>query len=114
MTEKFEHLSEPFFSDIKSGLKKYEGRLNKNMRWMVNDIVIWFNDNGEKFTTRISRTIIFPSFKDAIESVGLENILPSEHKINSSVDQAIKNTYRRWYSEEKELELGVILLEFEK
>lgn len=111
-----EHLSQPFFDNIKSGRKKYEGRLNKPGKFQINDVVVWYNDdNGlyQEFTTKITNMQYFPTFKLAIDSVGLENILPSEYDIGSSIDQAIINVYRRWYSEEKEAELGIVLLEFE-
>ena len=111
-----EHLSQPFFDDVRSGRKKYEGRLNKPGKFLLDDIITWYNDddnNYQEFTTRISKISVYDTFEEAIETVGLENILPSEYEKGSTVKQAIQNVYRRWYSEEKENEFRVILLEFE-
>lgn len=113
-----EHLSQPFFDDIRKGEKKYEGRIRKNI-WaeiQVGDIITWFNDdngNYQEFSTCVKNLSYFDTFKEAIEHVGLQNILPSEHKINSNIDTAIQNVYRRWYNEEKEKMYHVVLLEFE-
>jgi ASC-1-like (ASCH) protein len=113
-----EHLSQPFFDDIRNGEKKYEGRVRRKI-WAdiaVGDIVTWWNDDGgnyQEYSARVSHLSYFDTFKEAIESVGLQNILPSEHKIGSDIETAIQNVYRRWYDETKENTYHVVLLKFE-
>ena len=110
-----EHLSQPHFTDIRSGRKKYEGRLNKG-KFHNNDIITWFNnDNGNnhEFTTKVVSLSIYKTFAEAIEKVGLEHVLPTEYDYHSSIDKAIENVYRKWYSKENEMKYGVILMKLE-
>jgi len=110
-----EHLSQPFFDDIQSGKKKFEGRLVKKI-WASlkeGDIIRWYNsDKGseETFFSIVVSLQKFKTFAEAIESVGLENILPSE--IGNSIEDAVKNVYRIWYNAEDEKKYGVVLVGF--
>lgn len=109
-----EHLSQPFFNDISRGAKIFEGRINKPGKFTLNEIIIWYNnDNGRELElkTQIVNLRVFLSFKDAIEEVGIENILPSQ--VGNSIDDAISNVYRVFYDEALEIRYGVILLEIE-
>ncbi len=115
-----EHLSQPFFNNVRDGLKIFEGRLNKG-KFAKGDRIVWYNDDcsndlnsGNKLSrqecsTQVISTMIFKSFEEAIIAVGLKNILPSE-AIDSDIKTAVNNTYRKFYSIDREIELGVIIL----
>ena len=107
----YEHLSQPYFDQILSGIKLFEGRPNKPDKFMLDDIITWWNDDiiYRKFTTRTVGVRTFSTFKDAIENVGLDRILPSQ--VGKTTEEAIEAVYRQWYTPEKEKEFGVILLE---
>jgi ASC-1-like (ASCH) protein len=114
------HVSQPYFDEIKNGEKTFEGRLFKSKfkDIHVNDIVIWENDK-DTFSTKIKSVRLFDTFFDAIESVGLKNVLPSQYKKykNESVEtikKSIEEVYRQWYSMDDENEYGVVLFELSK
>lgn len=96
------HLSEPWFSLIENGRKRFEGRPSRGS-WAnlkVGDILIFYNDDGgirREFTTHIVGIQSFDSFETAINFVGLENVLPSCFDDGLSVDDAVKQVYHKYY-----------------
>ena len=80
MTTYTKHLSEPWFSLIKLGLKKAEGRLNKgdfqNMK--KNDIIVFQNNDFgslRSFQVKITSTKKYISFKEYLKKETLEKCL---------------------------------------
>ena len=68
MKEFNKHLSEPWFSLIKLGLKSVEGRLNKGefSKFKKNDIVVWTNNdfgNLRSVKTKIKSNVFFKWIK---------------------------------------------------
>jgi ASC-1-like (ASCH) protein len=109
------HLSQPWFTLIKNGSKQYEGRIYDGdwAKMKVGDTITFFNnDNNEtkEYTVTISEIKKFGSFKEAINSVGLEKVLPTE--IKNTVEQAIENIYYKYYKPEIEKKFGIVLFKF--
>ena len=99
------NISEPYFSDIKSGKKIVEGRLNKkewkNVR--VYDIIRWYNDSNDIFDTRVIDVYYYDTFENMLDIEGLEVVLPG----CPSIDEGV-NIYRSFYSKEDEDRYGVV------
>jgi ASC-1-like (ASCH) protein len=114
------HLSQPFFDDVRSGAKRFEGRICAGFWAEIElcDEIVWFNDDRnkgfpEKFSSIVKGVTYHASFKEAIEAVGLANVLPSEHALGHNTDEAIENVYRKFYSKNDEKIYGVVLIELE-
>jgi ASC-1-like (ASCH) protein len=107
-----ESLKEPWFTLIKLGLKKVEGRKNKGVfkEMKIGDVVRWFNDDygPRDIYTKITKKVEYSTFAEYLETEGLDNCLPSFSTIESGV-----NVYRKWYSEEDERKYGVIAIHME-
>lgn len=107
------HLSEPWFTLIKLGLKTCEGRLNKgdfeNME--INDTILLFNDDFG-FMRNIKIKIIkknhYKTFETYLKKETLKNCLPGTKSIKEGV-----NIYRKYYSQQDEKNYGVVAILFE-
>ena len=102
MTKYVKNLSEPWFSLIKLGIKKCEGRLNKgdfsNMK--KNDYIIFQNNDFgflREFTCKITSMHDYKCFKDYLESETLQKCLPGIDDINNGI-----NIYYKYYTKEDE------------
>jgi len=109
------HISQPWFDLIKSGKKKYEGRLNDGFWKEVQTgqkITLYNNDSGVEKTLIIivDTKLIFVSFFDGISTVGLNSVLPSE--VENTVEQSVENVYRKYYSVDDEKKYGVVMIGF--
>ena len=103
------HLSEPWFSLIKLGLKKYEGRLKKSdfLTLKKNDTITFFNndfDYNREYTVKIIKIRYYDSFETLLKKK-LRIILPGI----DTIDEGIK-VYRKYYSEEAEKQYGVLAI----
>lgn len=98
------NVQEPWFSHIKSGKKKVEGRLNKS--WVSTlqkiDRIIWA-DADSQFSTIVEDLKHYGSFKEMLEKEGIQNVLPGIDTIEDGVQ-----IYRKFYSEADEKKFGVI------
>lgn len=104
------HLSEPWFSFVKSGRKTIEGRLAKPP---FNDVIPetrikWVSDSNDHCITKVVRTTMYSSFLEYLQSEGLGKCLPDV----SDCDKG-ETIYRQFYSEADELKFGVVALELE-
>jgi ASC-1-like (ASCH) protein len=104
------HVSEPWFSLIKSGQKVVEGRLNKGLfsKIKINDTLVMFHMDKKthKKTSFVCKVIDkkeYLTFESMIKDVGLEKILPGIKTLEEGVA-----VYRNFYSEELEKQYGVI------
>ena len=73
-------LSEPWYSYVKSGKKKIEGRIFDEKRKIlkIGEEIIFTNESGEKpFKKKIIGLMLFKNFDMAIHSVKLKDILPN-------------------------------------
>lgn len=113
----FETLQEPWFSHIRDGRKIVEGRLNKS--WVkelqVNDYIEFTRvlSNGEddsvpqKISLIVTKIKKYPSFTAVFDDAGLEKVLPGVETYEDGIA-----VYRKFYSEEKEKEFGVVGIYF--
>ena len=101
------NMGEPWFSLIKAGLKKVEGRLNVgNVRDMKKGDYITFRNSYSGFArvmrVRITSIGRYKSFEDYLCGEGLENALPTIDSIEEGIA-----VYRKYFSEEDEKKYGV-------
>lgn len=96
------NLSEPWFSLIKLGIKKCEGRLNKgdfaNMK--KGDIIVFENNDFgflRSFRCKIKHIRDYPSFEKYLEYETLKKCLPGIDTIENGV-----KIYYKYYKKEDE------------
>jgi len=101
------NLSEPWFSLIKLGIKKVEGRLNKgdfaNMN--IGDVILFINNElgfERKFTIEIKDIACYDSFHLYLEKETLERCLPGIDNIEDGL-----NVYYKYYKRSDELEYKI-------
>ena len=103
------HLSEPWFSFVRDKVKTHEGRINigfwKNLQ--LGDKFIFWNEENE-FEVEIAEKLIFSSFKEAINKIGLENVLPNY----TNIDIAIEEVYYKYFTKDDEQTYGIVMLKF--
>ena len=101
------NVQNPWFTLIKQGRKTIEGRLNKGQfsRLEVGNIVMWENA-GQTVKTKLIRIEKYQSFSDMLVNEGLRHAVPGKETLKDGVD-----VYRGFYSEEKEIEYGVLAIE---
>ncbi len=105
------HLSEPWFSLIKLGLKKVEGRINrgdfKNMN--VGDIVKWTNSDfmQRSISTVILDKINYKSYNEYLYAEGLSNCLPGFDSISDGL-----SVYHKYYDIKDETTFGIVAIKF--
>ena len=102
------NVQEPYKSQILSGQKTVEGRLNKGKFWSlkIGDI-LQFDDTGEQ--VKVVDLTLYPSFQEMFVSEGLKHIVPDI----KTIEQGIA-VYRKFYSIEQEKEFWVIAIEMKK
>ena len=102
------NVQEPYKSQILSGQKTVEGRLNKGKFWAlkVGDF-LQFDDTGEQ--VKVVNLTLYPSFQEMFESEGLKHIVPDI----KTIEQGIA-VYRKFYSIEQEKEFWVLAIEMKK
>jgi len=107
-----EHVSEPWFSFIKIGLKTVEGRLNKGRfeEMKVGQIVEWKNNDFSERTvlTKIIAKNKYASFAEYLNKEKLRKCLPGFDTNKEGVD-----VYYKYYSKEKEEQYGIVAIHLE-
>lgn len=110
----FDTLNEPWFSAIRDKKKIAEGRLDKSwVKGLQKMDMIEFTrvtpdgDTPPEILPKIEVLVTdikrYKKFTDLFDDVGLEKVLPGKKSYNEGIA-----VYRKWYSEEKERELGVV------
>ena len=106
--------------DILDDKKTIEGRLGKDkfLKLKVGDTLalredVWQDGTirtsiPDQGTIRIKQVLYFTSFKEMLEALDIEEIIPRA----KTVDDAL-SVYRKFYSPEDEEEFGVIAFSFE-
>ena len=84
------HLSEPWFSLVKLGIKKVEGRLNKGdfAKMRVGDVILFTNSDfglQRTYSTKIEKIANYNSFFEYLSSEKLEDCLPGIDCIGDGV-----------------------------
>ncbi|XP_019436532.1 PREDICTED: uncharacterized protein LOC109342923 isoform X1 [Lupinus angustifolius] len=97
------HVQEPFFSQLKDGLKTIEGRCasGKYRRIELGNLILV----NKSVVFEVQGLRKYPTFYDMLEAESLEKVLPGVE----SVEEGVK-VYRRFYTEEKEQENGVLAI----
>ena len=98
-------IKQPWFNLIQSGQKTIEGRLNRGLfsRLQVGNKITWIHKNL-KCNIIVSKITKYRSFKEMLETEGLNNVLPTI----DNIDDGIK-IYRQYYTEQDETN-GVIAI----
>ena len=102
---------EPHFTNLLKGRKTVEGRLNKGRLSSLTEGSLIIFSCPEKmrgcfrFSVEVENVTRYLNFKKYLEQEVVENCLPGI----TSVEEGVK-VYRRFYSEEKEKEHGVLAL----
>jgi ASC-1-like (ASCH) protein len=98
------NMQEPFFTQIKNGIKKVEGRLNKSkfLEMKVGDEILL----NEEVKLEITNKTIYKTFRDMIVFEGVKNVIPDA----KSLDEA-EAVYYKFYSKEDEASFGVSAIE---
>ncbi|XP_050365607.1 uncharacterized protein LOC126784164, partial [Argentina anserina] len=101
------HVQEPFFTQIKHGIKTTEGRCNVgNYSRIETGAPILFN---KCLVVEVKEVRSYGSFSDMLKAESLEKVLPGVKTIEEGVQ-----VYRRFYCEETERSNGVIAICIEK
>ena len=108
------HLSEPWFSLIKLGLKRCEGRLNKKdfAKMKKGDKIIFTNNDFDferKISVKITSIHKYDTFKKYLEKETLERCLPGIDSLNNG-----EKIYYKYYSKEDESKFKIIAIRFLK
>lgn len=111
MTKFQKHLSEPWFSLIKVGMKTCEGRLNKGefSKMKKDDIIMFINGDlpdPRSFCVRISAIHYYDTFGDYLINEGLYKCLPGIDSIAEGI-----NVYHKYYSESDESQYGIVAIQ---
>ena len=112
-TKKYiENVSEPWFSLISLGLKTIEGRKNKGRfkDMQVGEIIEWTNNdfNPRSTLTRITKKQKYDTFREYLETEGLNKCLPGITNIEDGL-----SIYFKYFTKEDEKEFGVIAIGLE-
>jgi ASC-1-like (ASCH) protein len=107
MTTYEKNLSEPWFTLIKLGIKKVEGRLNKgdfaNMN--IGDFILFTNNEfgvERKFYIEIKNIVYYDNFQTYLENETLERCLPGIDNIEDGC-----NVYYKYYKKSDELQYKI-------
>ena len=107
-----ENVSEPWFTLISLGLKTVEGRKNKGRfkEMQVGEIIEWINNdfNPRSVLTRITKKTEYKTFKEYLESEGLNKCLPGISNMKDGL-----SVYFKYFTKEDEQNFGVIAIKLE-
>ncbi|XP_027340430.1 uncharacterized protein LOC113853920 isoform X2 [Abrus precatorius] len=97
------HVQEPFFKQLNDGLKTIEGRCASGKYSRIESgSLILFN---KSVVFEVQGVRWYPTFNDMLEAENLEKVLPGVQSVEEGVQ-----VYRRFYTEEKEHENGVLAI----
>jgi ASC-1-like (ASCH) protein len=116
MAKPLKHLSQPWFQLVKTGRKSHEGRINNGF-WgnlKVGDQFVFFNDDSshDEFCVEVEERLEFLTFENAINEIGLENVLPSCFDEGMSVKESVESVYYKYFKREEEASCGIVMLKF--
>lgn len=103
-------VNEPWFTEIKNGKKRFEGRCcwNQNARMQVWDQLEIANAQNldEIITVLIIGIHRFRNFQEALESLPLKEILPGVKNVDDGIE-----IYKKFVSLKSQTEFGVVMIE---
>lgn len=90
---------------IETGIKKYEGRLNKGewSKMKIGDIITFYDKNNKTLKITITELKYYHSFGEAFNDLG-KDLVPID---NISTDEVVK-IYSEFYSDKEINEFGVV------
>jgi len=99
-------ISEPWFSFIKKGKKRIEGRLNKGTfsELKAGNIVNW-KHNDETCKTKIIKIVKYKTFEEYLLQEGLRRTLPNKKTLKEGLD-----VYYQYYTREQEKQFEIIAI----
>ncbi len=104
------NVSEPWFSYIKNGQKKIEGRLNKGVfSTLQKGETIKFVNGDKNVKVKILKIVKYNSFEEYLSLEGLKRTLP---KIKS-IDEGC-SIYYQYYTKEQEKEFKILAIYIKK
>ena len=105
------HLSEPWFSLIKLGIKTVEGRLNKGdfSKMKLGDTITFYNDDfiPREMIVTVKDIKYYRTFREYLENETLNATLPGF----TSIEEGVK-VYYKYFSKLEEANYNVIALCF--
>ena len=98
------NVQEPYFTYLKNGSKKVEGRLNKGkfLEMTVGDEILLNTEVKLEVTNKTT----YPSFREMITFEGVKNVIPNA----KTLDEA-EAAYYKFYTKEDEKQFGVSAIE---
>ena len=99
------HLSEPWFSFVKQGVKTIEGRLNKGE--FTKGMTVEFWNEEASITCIVTEIVEYPSFREMLFWEGCPLVLPGVDSVEEGV-----SIYRMFYSRKDEKK-GVVAIRLE-
>ena len=105
------YLNSRAFLAIESDKKTIEGRLHKNFfkEIEIEDIWTFFNDEGDEVIVKVMDIRHYETIREYLEKEGLKKTVPYALDLEDGI-----RIYRQFYSEEKEIEYGVVAFEIKK
>ncbi|MEA3450111.1 MAG: ASCH domain-containing protein [Patescibacteria group bacterium] len=102
------NIQEPYYSFILEGQKTVEGRLNKGKFTSIqkDDILVLAPEDIE---FEVIEKNIYNSFREMIESEGVENVIPDKTGIEEAT-----NIYYKFYTKEQEKQFGVVAIKIKQ
>lgn len=105
-------ISEPWFTLLKLGIKKAEGRLNQEpfSNLKKGDKIRFKNydfNMDRQYEATVDSVKTYPTFKEYIEKETIERTLPGMDSANNG-----EKVYRKFYKENREKEYGVVGISF--
>ena len=105
-------LQERYFNYIKNGTKRIELRLfdEKRKQLKPGDIIVFTKngDNTEKLSVKVVELLKYASFEELFKDYDIEVLADKNMTKNELLEEL-----RKFYSEEKQKEYGVVGIEFE-
>jgi ASC-1-like (ASCH) protein len=100
------HCQEPWYSLIKTGKKRVEGRKGslKNRSIKVNDTILFYC-GPDSFLAKVEKIDQFASIEDYLKTVTLSEALPGIHSIEEGI-----RIYQQWSSPHEIHSLGFLAL----
>jgi len=106
-------LSEPWFTLISMGLKTVEGRKHSGLfaKMRTGDTVVWQNNDflPRHVVTRVTGKAIYGTFREYLETEGLDVCLPGMPSIEIGL-----SVYFKYYTEQDEKNHGVVAIRLER
>ena len=106
------HRTEPYFSYVKNGTKRVEGRLKKGLYAELKEgdqILVQNNDESDSVLVSVTAVRTYRDFHEMLTKETLTQVLPNA----TSIEHGIK-LYEQFYSVTDQEKYGVLAIEVER